>query len=350
MIAVDAMGGDHAPEAIVHGAVAAARSGIPILLVGKKEALTSHLPVDWKTLPIKLEFCTDHILMGEDPGRSVRTKPESSLVKAMKAVSQGRASAFFSAGNSGAVMIGSVLFIGRIRGVHRPAVGAFLPTKKGSVFCLDVGANVDCKAQYLYQFALMGHAYLQVTKGLKQPRIGLLSNGQEPYKGPQEIKKAYELLSRCPLNFIGNIEARQVSEGIVSRVVCDGFVGNVLLKTMQGIAQAMFSWIKEEAAHSWVRRGLLWLNRGIFKDIKKRMDYASVGGALMLGINQPVILAHGRSHARAIENALLFAQQVVEQRRVYLFNDRLRALLKKRSRISSVVLPKVRSLFAWKQK
>lgn len=347
MIAVDAMGGDQAPRAVIEGAVAAARSGIPILLVGDKEAMLSYLPADWQSLPITLEFCSDYVSMAEDPGRAIRSKPDSSMVKGMKAVAQGRATAFFSAGNSGAVMVGSVLIIGRLPGIHRPAVGTFLPTKSGSVFCLDVGANVDCKASYLYQFALMGHAYLHVTKGTTKPRIGLLSNGHEPYKGPVEIKKAYELLSQSSLNFVGNIEARDLGENIVDIVVCDGFVGNVLLKAMQGVAKTMFSWIKDESGRSWIRRCCAWLNRGIFKSIKNRADYTSIGGALLLGVNQPVIVAHGSSDARAIENGIKFAHRIVQEKQMATFNELLTTLIKNNHKFSEVIQEKVRSLLHW---
>src|SRR3990167_7482612 len=250
MIAVDAMGGDNAPSAVVQGAIAAARSGIPILLCGSKERIQPYLPNDWQQLPITLEDCPDQIEMAEDPGRAIRTKSKSSLVRALSAVAQGTASAFFSAGNSGAVLVGSVLIIGRVRGVHRPAIGAFLPAVHGSFFFLDVGANVDCKAQYLYQFGLMGHAYLKVTKNIERPRIALLSNGHEPYKGPTEIKKAYDLLKASPLNFVGNIESRELGTGAIDVLVCDGFVGNVLLKSIQGTASMLFSWIKLEAQSS----------------------------------------------------------------------------------------------------
>ncbi len=271
--------------------------------------------------------------MSEDPGRAIRSKPDSSMVKGMKAVAHGKATAFFSAGNSGAVMVGSVLIIGRLRGIERPAIGTFLPTRKGSVFCLDIGANVDCKAHYLYQFALMGHAYLHVIKGIKNPRIGLLSNGHEPYKGPTEIKKAYEMLSRSSLNFVGNIEARDIGEDTIDLLVCDGFVGNVLLKTMQGVARTMFGWIKDEAERSWTKRCMIWLNRSLFTSIKNRADYAAVGGALLLGVNQPIIVAHGSSDARAIENGIKFAYRIVQEEHITTSNALLTSLMKDKNGI-----------------
>ena len=349
MIAVDAMGGDRAPHAIVKGAVAAAQKGVPILLCGKKEVLLSLLPANWKELSLSLEFCEQEIGMAEEPGKAVRSKPQSSLMKAMKAVTTGKASAFFSAGNSGAVLVASVILSGRVHGIYRPAVGAFLPAQQGSFFCIDVGGNVDCKAAYLYQFALMGHLYVSQTKQLHNPRIGLLSNGHEEYKGSREVKKVYELLIHSPLNFVGNIEARDMSLGVVDVVVCDGFVGNVMLKAIQGTAQTLLYWIKQEARSlSWIQKAGLWLSKGLFQRIKNRTDYASVGGALLLGVNHPVILAHGSSDARAIENGIVFAYRAVQEKRIELFNAELKKLLEQHRTFTGAVKQKVRSLFHWR--
>ena len=350
MIAVDVMGGDRAPHAIIDGAVAAARTGIPVLLCGRKENIMSSLPNDWGKLPISLEFCNEQITMDEEPSRAVRRKPHSSLVRAMKAVASGRAAAFFSAGNSGAVLVASVVICGRVEGVYRPAVGVFLPTLRGSFLCLDVGGNVDCKPEYLYQFALMGHAYVHITKQIDSPRIALLSNGSEPYKGSLAVKKVYGRLAKSKLNFIGNIEARELGkDDIVDVVVCDGFVGNVLLKSIQGTASAFFSWLKSEADRSWFHKLLLWLNRGLFKKIKRRLDYAATGGALLLGVNHPVILAHGRSDARAIKNGITFAHKVVQEKRVLLFNEMLSELLYDPHTFTGAVKQKVRSILHWRQ-
>lgn len=324
MIAVDIMGGDNAPHAILEGAVRAARRGIPVLLCGAQKIMTAGLPSDWKTLPISLLFCDEQIGMDEEPSKAVRAKNNSSLVCAMKAVAEGNADAFFSAGNSGAVLVASVLFSGRVKGIHRPAVGVFLPTTTGSFFCLDIGGNVDCRPEHLYQFALMGSAYVQHIKGIVAPRVALLSNGHEPYKGSEAVRKTYQLLSASSLNFIGNIEARELAEAHLDLLVCDGFAGNVLLKSIQGTASTLFSWIKEAANDSWWCRMLLWLNKGMFKTIKTRLDYAATGGALLLGVNHPVILAHGCSDARAIENGIFFAHQVVKEKRVQTFNEKMK--------------------------
>ena len=244
----------------------------------------------------------------------------------------------------------STLIIGRVKGILRPAVGGFLPTRTDSIFCLDLGANTDCKVEFLEQFALMGHAYVNLVKKIAMPRVGLLANGREPYKGSILVKKAYEKIAKLGLHFVGSLEPQDIFDGRADVLVCDGFVGNILLKSIQGTAHALLTWLKDEAHRSRISTLLLWLNGGVFRKVKSKTDYAARGGALFLGLNHPVILAHGRSHARAIENALLFAHQVVEQQRVRLFNDRLRVLLEKRSRISAVVSQKVRSIFAWKQK
>jgi glycerol-3-phosphate acyltransferase PlsX len=333
MIAVDAMGGDHAPGAIVEGAVSAAKNGVPILLCGPQKVLMALLPQEWQSLPISLEFCEQEIGMDEEPTRAVRSKPQSSLMCAMKAVASGRAAAFFSAGNSGAVLLASVVFCGRVPGLSRPAVGTFLPAHNGSFFCLDVGANADATPKQLYQFALIGHAYLSVTQGIEYPRIGLLSNGHESFKGSATYKKAFQLLSQSSLHFVGNIEASEMTKGNVEIVVCDGFVGNIMLKAIQGTAKTLFSWIKEEAKKSWLQSFFLWMNRALFYSLKKRTDYASVGGALMLGVQKPVILAHGRSDAQAVKNGILFAHQVAKEKRIKRFNEVLSELLQGREEL-----------------
>lgn len=329
MIAVDIMGGDNAPHAIMDGAVCAARRGVPVLLCGPEKIIQGLLPTDWQQLPISFLFCDEWISMDDEPTLAIRKKSRSSLVSAMKAVVQGQADAFFSAGNSGAVLLASVFFSGRVPGVHRPAVGAFLPTKTGSFFCLDMGGNVDCKPEDLAQFALMGSLYVQLTKGIVSPRIALLSNGHEPYKGSDVVKKTHRILSESSLRFIGNIEARELGKDDVFEVlVCDGFTGNVLLKAIQGTASTLFSLIKHEANRSWWRRLLLWLNREMFHTIKHRLDYAATGAALLLGVRHPVFLAHGRSDARAIENGILLAHAITQEIRVPRFNEQLATALK----------------------
>lgn len=325
MIAVDVMGGDHAPRSIIEGALEAAKEGVPVLLCGRRENLEPLLIKTNNSLPIEVEFCEQQILMDEEPGRAVREKANSSLVRAMKAVVSKRAKAFFSAGNSGSVLVASVLLSGKVCGIQRPAVGVFLPTTTGSVFCLDVGVNVDCKPEYLYQFALIGHAYVRLIKGIEKPKIALLSNGHEAYKGCQLVKETYDRLTHSGLNFIGNIEARDLGGADV--IVCDGFVGNVLLKTMQGTVSSLFSRLQTEVSSSWLSKLFLLLNNRMLRGLKQRFDYASTGGALLLGVNHPVILAHGRSDSRAIKNGILFAHRVVCENRIPLINTALSGLI-----------------------
>lgn len=353
MIAVDAMGGDRAPDAIVRGAVAAAKDGIPVLLCGNQDSILSildaHYP-EWQLLPVQIQHTSQEISMEDEPTKAVKKKPDSSLVGAIKAVQAGRAAAMVSAGNSGAVLVASVLYSGRVPGVQRPAVGSFIPTRTKSTFCLDLGANVDCRASYLYQFALMGHAYMRVVAGIEKPRVALLSNGHEPYKGSAEVKKAYDLLFSAPIEFVGNMEPREMFNDGADVLVCDGFAGNVLLKTVQGAAQLLFSWIKDETEKaSWWEQGMLLGATPLLKRIKAKTDYAVTGGALLLGVKHPIILAHGRSDARAIANAIRFAHQVVEKNYVGRFNDELALLITKQATFAGAVTQKVRSIFHWGQ-
>lgn len=353
MIAVDAMGGDRAPQAIVQGAITAAQSGIPILLCGDQDQLasllTSYAP-SWQSLPIEIQHAPQVIAMEDEPTKAVKKKSESSLVQAMKAVRSGRATAFVSAGNSGAVLIASILFIGRMPGILRPAIGGFIPTRKKSIFCLDLGANVDCKAAYLYQFALLGHAYVRLIRGIEKPRVALLSNGHEPYKGSAEIKKVFDYLSKSSLHFVGNLEPRDMFHDHADILVCDGFAGNVMLKSIQGAAHALFTWIKDESTQSsWFKQVMLWGNKPLFERIKSKMDYATTGGALLLGVQHPVVLAHGRSDARAITNAIRFAQQVVDNNYVPILQEELKPLLKHHISFAGAMKQKVQSILHWGQ-
>src|SRR5581483_3652741 len=245
MIAVDAMGGDYAPQEAVQGALAAAKRGVPLILFGNQDKvlpLLSHDCSGRRALPIELVHCSDVIAMDDDPVKSILRKKDSSIVRAMQAVRSGRAQAFVSAGNSGAVMAAASTIIGRVPGILRPAIGSFLPTNTGSLFCLDLGANPDCLPEYLVQFAYMGYAYVRLTKHIAQPKIALLSNGHEPYKGSSLVRKAFDLLQKTKLEFIGNIESRDIFSGQADIVVTDGFTGNILLKGIQGTANAVMDW------------------------------------------------------------------------------------------------------------
>lgn len=345
MIAVDAMGGDRAPQVVVHGALRAAQKGIPILLCGDQDQIVPLLDAAdpaWRSHPLSLEHCHEVIGMAEEPTKAVSRKKDASLVRAAQAVASGRASVFLSAGNSGAALVASTFLIGRVEGVLRPAIGGFIPTPQGSVFCIDLGANVDCKPEFLEQFAFMGDLYIKLATSISAPRIALLSNGHEPYKGSAAVKQAYDYLQHTGLNFVGNVEARDVFENQADVLVCDGFVGNILLKGVQGAARAINSWIVTEARASWVNSLLLWLNKGLFMRVKAKTDYAKVGGALLLGVKKPVVIAHGSSHADAIENAILMAHRIANANTITLFNEQLATVLKKHQRYTPAMASTVK--------
>lgn len=330
MIAVDAMGGDYAPHAIVQGAYAAARQGVPVRLFGDAYQIESILKSTdslWTQLPISIEHCSEVISMEEMPTKAVLQKKDSSLIRAITSVANKQSQGIVSAGHSGATLVASTLLIGRVSGVLRPAIAAFLPTKKGSVLCLDLGANTDCKPEYLEQFAVIGAAYSSMIKKIKQPRIALLSNGREPYKGSQLVKEAYKRLESSTLHFIGNVESLAVFEGVADVVVCDGFSGNIMLKAMEGAAQAFLNWLKQEAQASVISRISLGLCKPILKRLRKKMDYEETGGALLLGVNSPVVVAHGCSQAHAIERAILFAYNIVQEHCVETLNQSITHML-----------------------
>ena len=326
MIAVDAMGGDFAPNVTVMGAINAARQGIAITLFGdekKLKALLNDCDPGWQFLPLFIEHCSEVVAMDDEPSRAILQKKDSSLVRAMNAVMEGRAQAFVSAGNSGAVLVAATLTVGRVRGVHRPAIGNFLPKKRGEIFCMDLGANTDCRPEYLEQFAHMAHVYVQMSKQVASPKLALLSNGAEPYKGPSAVKEAYKLLQMSHLNFVGNIEARDIFDTDLDIVVCDGFVGNVLLKGIQGTAKLLMHWLQEEATQSWWSRTYFALGYKFFYSLKQRTDYAKYGGALLLGVNAPVIIAHGSSSVVAIEQTIMRADENIKSRFTQLYNAAL---------------------------
>lgn len=330
VIAVDAMGGDHAPHAIVSGAAKAAEAGISIRLFGLKQQIIDQLTlqcVAWRKLPIEVVDCRDIISMGEEPARAVTEKKDSSLVKAVKSVADGLSAAVVSAGNSGAALVAGTLIIGRAPGIVRPAIGGYIPTKKEPVFCLDLGANTDCKPEYLEQFAYMGHVYVQLQRGIVSPSIALLSNGHEPYKGSTLVKEVYgRLLKNTTLNFIGNKESRDIFDGSVDVLVSDGFSGNIMLKAAQGAAATIIYWMREEAKKSWISRCLLYLSKPLLRSIRTKIDYSRIGGALLLGVKKPVIIAHGSSQADAIFQSITFAHKVVRDQRIERFNERLSLL------------------------
>ncbi|MFI5333363.1 MAG: phosphate acyltransferase PlsX [Candidatus Babeliales bacterium] len=330
MIALDAMGGDYGPSVTVHGAIHAAKKGIPVGLFGDESQLYPLLNAadsQWRSYPISIFHCSETIAMGDEPTRSILKKTDASLVRALHAVAQGQATAVVSAGNSGAALVGGILGLGRVPGVHRPALGNSIPTTTGSLFCIDLGANADCKPEFLSQFALMGYVYVKM-QGVDNPRIALLSNGAEPYKGSQLIQETFDLLSRMPINFVGNLESRDIFDGHADVLVCDGFTGNIMLKAVQGAAKTVSSWIGHEIGRlPWYRKIGAALLKPAFSQVKHKINYADKGGALLLGLNHPLIVAHGCASAAAIERAIVFAHEVTYNGFLARFNAELGELI-----------------------
>lgn len=311
-IAVDAFGGDYAPEQIVEGALQAADSeGTYIILTGDEKRLKSLVSGKAGSNRIEIVHAPEIIHMDESPVEAVRQKGESSLVKAAQIVRAGEASALVSAGNTGATLASSLLVIRRIKGVERPAITSLMPTRTGVSLIVDAGANVDCRPSQLVQFAKMGSVYAEQVLKVHRPRIGLLNIGHEPSKGNHVAQETYELLQQSSLHFVGNIEGRDISRGEIDVVVCDGFVGNVVLKFAEGLSEALFGMMKEEFTSTIsAQLGALLLRPGL-KKIKNRVDYTEYGGAPLLGVDGVVIIAHGGSNAKAIYNAIRVAKEGV---------------------------------------
>lgn len=313
-IAVDAMGGDHAPEIIVLGAVEAAREfDLSLILVGDQEGVSRELAkTNFPSDLIEVCHCAQVAGMDEAPVEVLRHKKDSSIRVAFDLVKSGRAQAVVSAGNSGATLAVGTVVLGRLEGVERPGIATFFPTLKGRTILIDAGANVDCKPSFLRQFAIMARAFSQVVLQIEEPSIGLLSIGEENTKGNDLVRQTYDLLSAEQLNFIGNIEGRDIFSGLVDVVVCDGFVGNVVLKVSEGLAEAMGIMLKEELRAGFFSRWGALLTLGALKRFKKRVDYAEFGGAPLLGLNGVGIISHGGSSPKAIKNAIRFAAELVQ--------------------------------------
>ncbi len=314
-IAVDAMGGDYAPEEVVNGAILACRElGAEVILVGN-EARIYDILKNQSIFGLKLEIqnATEVIEMDDHPANAVKKKKDSSLVVANRLVKEGIASAVISAGNTGAAMSASLLIIGRIKGISRPAIASPMPTNKGVSVLLDAGANADCDPENLAQFALMGSIYAEKVFGFTKPRIGLLSIGEEETKGNKLTIDAHQILKQSGLNFIGNIEGRDVHHGACEVIVCDGFVGNIVLKLSEGLAGALFGQIKTALTKNIITTAGAFLAKSAFKSLKSRMDYTEYGGAPLLGLNGISIISHGRSNAKAIKNAIRAAIKAVDE-------------------------------------
>lgn len=312
-IAVDAMGGDFAPLEIVKGAIEAAKDyGLPIILVGDEGKVCQCMESDKAGGLVTVLHAPEAVSMSEQPAVAVRRKKNSSIVIATRLVREGEADALVSAGSTGAAMAAALLGLGRIKGIDRPAIVGVLPREKGFTVILDVGANVDCKPHHLLQFGVMGSLYAEKILGLENPRVGLLSNGEEKTKGDETTLAAYPLLQNAPVNFIGNVEGRDIFIGTVDVVICDGFVGNIVLKAGEGLAQVLFKMMKEEMTKSWPAKVGSAMAAPALKGIHKRLDSAEYGGFPLLGVNGVAIISHGNSTARAIKNAIRVARESVD--------------------------------------
>ena len=316
-IALDAMGGDRGPVVNVEGAVAAARElGLSVLLVGNEEELRERLQ-HHSTSGLAISVChaPETVGMHESPSGALRKKKHSSIRVGLELVKRGEADAFVSAGNTGAVMATAHLTLGPLPGVERPAIALIVPTLRGHSILLDVGANPDCKARHLLQFAIMGDIYARQVMGKTSPTVGLLSIGEEESKGNELTREAFKALEEEPsLNFIGNVEGREVFSGTADIIVCDGFTGNIALKISESAAEFFTVLLKEELAKGLVGKVSAVLARGAFGRFKKRVDYTEYGGAPLLGVRGVCIISHGRSTAKAIKNAIRVAAECVENK------------------------------------
>lgn len=307
-VIVDAMGGDHAPQAIVEGCVLALREmpDMQITLVGRKDAILAELNKNETDVQrINIVDAAEVIDMAEPPVEAIRKKKDSSLVKGLELLRDGEGDVFITAGSTGATIAGATLIVKRLPGVKRPALAPMLPTKTGGkALLIDCGANSECRPSYLAQFALMGSIYMEKVEGVKAPRVGLVNNGAEAEKGNELTKAAYKLIQKMPVNFVGNAEGRDLVSGDYDVLVCDGFTGNVILKYTEGLADALLSMLKKELKATMRTKIGAAVAMPAFKRFKKQMDYTEYGGALLLGVRGGVVKAHGSSNAKAIKSTL----------------------------------------------
>jgi phosphate acyltransferase len=329
-IVVDAMGGDHAPGVVVAGAVAEAKErGTHIVLVGQEDRVRAELAKhgDVSGLPIEVVHASEVVEMAEHT-MAVKAKKDSSLMVGMRLVKEGKASAFASAGNSGAVMAAALFGLGRVRGIERPALGSIYPAAPVPCLIVDIGANADCKPEYLVQFAKMGSAYARVMFGLREPKVGIISNGEEADKGSSLIRETYPLLQQEQgLKFIGNVEGKDIGRGVANVVVTDGLTGNVIVKLSEGLFSFLTKYLKRQFTGGLRNKlGLLLMLPGLLlalpgmlllypsvKELRKRVDWREVGGAPLLGVNGVVVIGHGRSDVKAIQSMIRMAQKSSEQ-------------------------------------
>jgi glycerol-3-phosphate acyltransferase PlsX len=330
-IVVDAMGGDGAPQVEVEGAVDAVREaeGVGVVLVGDEKAIRAELGRFGMAADPRLmiEPATERIEMGEDPARQVRRKKGASITVATRLLKEQRAQGLVSAGNTGAVVASTLLMLGRIKRVRRPAIATFVPTPSGGAIILDVGANSDCIPADLLQFGIMGHIYARILLGRTDPKVGLLNIGEESSKGNKLVQSSYPLLAESGLNFVGNVEGRDIFAGDADVVVCDGFVGNVVLKFSESVIHLISTLIRDQIGDDLRNRLGALLMKPVFRSLSQQLDYAEYGGAPLLGVDGVVVIAHGSSTPKAIKNAILVAVRSARER----INDYIETELQERT-------------------
>lgn len=321
-IVVDGMGGDAAPKVIVDGIKSALkqedeegpRRELKILLVGDPEILKKQLGRKWqKDDRITIVPATEIIGMNDSPATYLRKKPNSSIRVGIQLLSKGEADAFFSAGNSGAVMATAAMVLKRLEGVDRPAIAGLMPGREGGVILLDLGANVDCRPMQLFQFAVMGSGYCRFITRKESPRVGLINNGEEEEKGNYIIRKAHSLLKQTSLNYVGFVEGQDIFSAKADVLVCDGMLGNVILKSAEGFSETVEGLLREQVGHNpfyWI--GFLFL-RGAYRRMRRTMDYRKHGGAPLLGVNGVVVVGHGRSNVEAVQNGINQADRLAAE-------------------------------------
>lgn len=315
-VALDAFGSDSAPHPEIEGAVLAIKEDLcqEVILVGDENILSPELSkYFYDPARISIVHASQRVEMGDSAAASVRSKRDSSMVRAITLHKEGKADVAVSAGNTGAMMSASLITLGRMKNVLRPAIAGVFPTQSGHQVILDIGANVDCNAQHLMQFAVMGSKYYEFFFKVPQPKVSLLNVGEESAKGNAMSKEAYRLISESKdIRFAGNIEGKDVLSGITDVIVCDGFVGNVMLKTIEGVGFSIFEILKEQINRDWIAKLGAMLSYPVYSYIKKKLDHTEYGGALLVGLNGISVVSHGRSNAKAIKNAIRFASRIAE--------------------------------------
>ena len=314
-VAVDAMGGDYAPDVVIDGVLeAVSRFDISVLLVGPGDELKRRLAARrFDPARVEIVHASETVQMDESPAVAIRRKKDSSISVGIQCVKDRRADAFFSAGNTGAVVCSATLKLGLLETIERPGIAIVMPNRTGVSLIIDAGANIDPKPIHLLQYALMGSAYFENILGKKRPTVGLLNVGEEETKGTDFVRETYQLIEQSQVNFIGNVEGKHIFSGQCDVIVADGFVGNVALKVTESIAETLTYFLRDELGSSWRGRLAYLLGRPCFRNFRKKIDYSEYGGAPLLGVDGIVIIGHGRSSAKAVMNAIHFAKKEVDR-------------------------------------